>query len=161
MTYLPPNLMRPARLSEVQSPGILLKVGKYGAPFLVVGSATEEVAIFLGEDHRFQCFPLSKAQNWEGVAVEELEFELDPDAAVDLGEHRRWPGMMIRRDKTLNIAVVPGGPFSRGAVEVVVKTDLPPASEHAAIGFSKWRAFVRVDDDRVTVWECSVELPSE
>jgi hypothetical protein len=155
MTLLAASLMRPAKLSEVRSPGILLQVGQYGASFLVVGPAGEETAIFLDERHRFQSFRPSGAENWQGLAIEDVEFELDTAHAIDLGEARRSVGMMIRRDETLSIAVVPEGPFSRGAIEVRIQSGLPMASEGTFIGFLKWRAFVRADDEQRTVWENS------
>lgn len=160
MIHLPANLIRPANLRDVESPGVLLKTGRYGASFLVVGPPGGETAIFLDGDYRFQSFPLSKTENWSGLAVEGVQFELSIEDAYDLVEFRLAPGVMIRRETSLCIAVAPEGRFVRGLIEAPIQVDLPKGSDHSSLAFPSWRAFVKVEDERRVVWDCSIARQS-
>jgi hypothetical protein len=160
MKGLPPSFLRPANLSEVRAPAVLLQTAKYGAPFLVVGDGDEAAVIFLGEEHQFQSFAKSAAANWNGLAVENVEFEIDSASAVDLSVLGRTPGMLIRRAGLLTIAAIADGAFRR-TIEIPIQSNLPEGSEGLATGFTKWRAFVTVGKDQRLVWEYSLPVGNE
>ena len=156
MTYLLPQHLRPTKLSEAQSPSIVRQTGKYGASFLVAGADEQTMVIFLDGQYQFRAFRRSEASNWEGLEIESVELELDVEEAADLSSIGRAPGMMVRRDDVLTIVAVSDGPFRR-AIDVPVLSKLD-GSTGAAVGFPKWRAIVRVGDERRVVWECTVPV---
>ena len=69
--------VRPALLRDVRPPGVLLKTDDYGAPFLVVGDATDPDVIMLGGEYKFQSFKRSGGANYYGLAIEDVIFEID------------------------------------------------------------------------------------
>ena len=157
MTLLPPELLRPANLSEVRAPGLLLRVGKYGQPFLIVGTETDPDVIALEGEHRFHSFKRSAAENWSGLAIEDVQFEIDFAFAIDVSGCGRAPGTIVRKGRVLSIAAISSGSF-RQTIEIPIKGDLPESSPNEQVAFYAWRAFVMVGDERRTVWECALPL---
>jgi hypothetical protein len=153
--FLPPSLLRPALLGDVQTPGILLPTDKYGAPFLVIGDKGDPMAIFLGDDHKFQSFRRGKNEHWGGLAIEGIEIELQMGSAVDLVGPLKRPGMIIRKDDQLTFAAIAEGPFGR-TTEIPFQSGLPKATHGREVGFLEWRAVIAVGKDRYTVWSSSL-----
>lgn len=159
MTMLSPDLIRPAKLSDVQAPGILLPIDKYGAPFLVVGEANNPDVIFLDKQFKFVSFKRSEGSNYQGLAIENLKFEVAIETALDLAGYWRAPGMAIRKGKFLSILALSDDRLRR-TMEIQVATDLPEGTEGQSVAFTKWRAFVLIGERRRVVWENSLVLES-
>lgn len=160
MKALPPYLVRPALLSEVQPPGILLQIEKHGAPFLVVGEGDEIDVVCLGGQYQFRTFKRSTAESWSGLAIEGVEFEVNTDTAVDVMGFRRIPGIFIRKGKLLTIVAISDNNF-RQVVEIPIEKDLPEGSAGREVAFTECRAFVTVGKERRPVWEFSVPMEQD
>lgn len=157
MTRLPAAFVRPAKLKEVRAPGILLRVGKYGAPFLVIGDEDDLHAVFLEGQYKFRSFKLAKAENWSGLAIEDVEFELDLDSALDVSGYGRAPGSILRSGSSLSFAAIADDAFGR-TTEIPILTSLSEASPEERTVFCKWRALVIVGQERRVVWECEIPV---
>jgi hypothetical protein len=157
MTYLSPDQMRPALLSEVRSPGILLQTSKYSAPFLVIGDEDDADVICLDGDHKFQSFKRSGAQGWAGLAIEGIEFEIDPETAIDLVGFRKIPGLIIRKGSLLSITAMSDNAF-RQTIAIPVLSSLPEGSLNQEVAFTRWRVLVTVGKERRIVREFSMPL---
>jgi len=155
MTSLPATLLRPAKVSEVRAPGILLQVGKYGAPFLVAGDKGDLQAIFLDGSYKFRSFKLAKAENWSGLAVEDIEFDLDLESGLNVSGYGRSPGSMLRSGSLLSIAAIADDAFGR-TIDIPILTNLPGGSDNERTAFYSWRAFVMVGDHQRIVWESKI-----
>ena len=143
---IPAKFVRPCKLDGVKGPAILLPTSKHGEPFIVVGTGDAARVCFLGENYRFQAFPQAEGGNWNGIAVEGIEIELELDSAgSDLGT---MPGAMIRTGTELQLAVSirsHGFPESR---RVTVQSDLPAGGNGCDVVFTRWRAVIK-DGDKV------------
>lgn len=152
--------MRPAKLKDVGTPGILLQVGKYGAPFLVAGNKSDPVAVFLDGKYKFRSFKQLASENWDGLAIENVEFELDLESAIDLSGYNRIPGTIIRHGEQLSIAAIGDDAFGR-MIEIPLVEGLPSGAPEQRVAFFSWRAFVTVGEEWRTVWDCKIPVQRE
>src|SRR6185437_4438587 len=96
---------RPALLNEVKGPAILLPIDRYDEPFVVFGNGEDALVCFLGDNHKFHAFLQAKAQNYKGLAIEGVEFEVDLDSAYSLDASYMAAGSTIRSGTTLDLVV--------------------------------------------------------
>lgn len=146
---IPARFVRPCKLDSVKAPAVLLPTSKYGEAFIVVGAGDTAHVCFLGQKHRFQAFPQAAAENWNGLAVESIEIELElGSASSDIGA---VPGAMIRTGKELQLAVsVRSHGFPDGH-RVTVQSDLPAGGNGCDVVFTQWRAVVREGDTVIEI----------
>jgi hypothetical protein len=113
--------------------------------------------VFLEGQYKFRSFKLAKAENWSGLAIEDVEFELDLESAFDVSGYGRAPGWILRSGSLLSIAAIADEAFGR-TTEIPILTNLSEASSDERTAFCKWRVFVTVGDERRVVWECDIPV---
>lgn len=153
---IPIKYLRPVHLMDIQTPAIVLPVGKYGEPFFVVGKGEEAVAAFIGEAHTFETMPALDNTHWRGLAIEGLEIEVDPTSAYSLEESVRIIGSVVREGSGLALIARAQGPHGfKETFSFPIHDDLQQGAKEMRVGFARWKAVLR-DGDRI-VYEHSFE----
>jgi hypothetical protein len=153
MNYLPARLVRPAKLSEVAGPAIVLPNPGREEAFLVTGGEQPYVCFVTGS-YIGNGFPKEKAARWSGLAIEGVGFELDVTSAFRPAFIDQPLGALIRaKDELLMYVGTPSGHGFEEAIRVEVQTGFPSSSTEAEVGFTKWRATVGEGASRLVVFE--------
>jgi hypothetical protein len=154
--FLPPHVIRPAVLGDIKPPGILLPSDKYGATFLVFGEENDPTAVFLDGQYQFQSFKRGTNDHWAGIAIEDVQIELNFASIVDRMQDAKRPGMMIRKETQLAMRVIGERAF-RDSIELPVVVDLPEATHSQEGAFRDWRVVITSGDRRMPIWRCCLE----
>lgn len=119
---------------------LLLPRTKHEQSFLISQSEGHHVAVFLGDEHRFESFRCDKAENWKGLIIPSVTVEVDECSIFDADNGRLPKGTLLREKERLSLAAL--GRDSHGfkdEVLVPLVEGLQANREHCRAGFWKWR----------------------
>ena len=152
MDYLPVHLLRPATLDQVTGPAIVLPEPGREDAFLVTGGERPYVC-FIAGSYTGDGFLKEKAGSWSGVAIEDVNFQVDASSAFKPAVIDQPLGALIRVGAELQMFV--GTTDRHGfkeAARVTLLADLPVSSDNVEVGFTRWRAVVGEGTSRVVVF---------
>lgn len=139
---------RPGCLGEMTTPAFILPVDDYGEALAIFGNAKNRVAMFVGDQRRFDIMPADRNDRWRGILIENLNIEADLASAFSTESQPRTRGTLLRTATELKIfGNVKDGGLPR-AQSVVIATDLSSGPDRYEVGFRRW-SLVKRDGDRI------------
>jgi hypothetical protein len=142
MDYLPARLLRPAKLSEVSGPAIVLPDPGRDDAFLVTGGDQPYVC-FIEGNYVGDGFLKREAARWSGIAIEGVNFEVDRTSAFQPALIDQPLGALIRSGTELQVFVGAKERYGfREATRAALAADLPASSDNSEMGFTRWRAVI-------------------
>lgn len=137
-----------AALADARPLALLKPRSKYEQLILVGGTASEPVAIFIGNEHRFDSFECGTADGWKGLLIPDVQLAVDEATVFDPDEGVP-NGALVREGDRLMMAVQ--GQHSHGfrhQMQVTVVSALPAAREGCRAAFKRWHAFIGEGDEK-------------
>lgn len=148
----PVHLLRPATLSETRGPAMFFPFGRNGEVFAVTGAAPS-MAVFLDGTYAHEAFPCDAAGNWNGIAIEGVEIEVDLNSIYDINIHGLILGSVIRAADAISIvARVRSADSFKETRALPIIDSLPLATERLQAGFKYWQAVIRNSGERHVIY---------
>ena len=135
---IPLEFLRAANLSEVCGLGLLLPIDNFGETFLVT-SGEQAMAVFLTGQFAGHAFPLSMAENWVGLVIEQLEMQVDLSTAYSVDKDGPKLGSIIIEGNRSNIvaSVKDGGWTQTQRIPLGESVKLEAGA--CVVGFLSWQ----------------------
>lgn len=150
-SYVPARFLSFAKLSEVVGPAIVFPTTKYAETFLVTAGEGAR-AMFLEGSSVGMGFQQSLAENWDGMAISNIELEVDTSSMYSLSDGKR-KGSLVVVGSELAVTVQEKGPagFSQNFLYPVAGGQPLTVSDNS-VGFASWRAIVRDGERTIEVY---------
>lgn len=154
--FIPPTAARYSKLSDAQGPALFTPLDR-PEDLMFVGTSDTPYAVFLGGKYAGECFQLKLSENWEGMLIEQVRIEVDPNSAYSPDTDGKKALTIIRRGDAVGIMATlkERGGFAQKVT--VLASDAPEDVSALRLGFTRWRISIGDGGDRVTLWEITSE----
>lgn len=155
---IPASFLRPTRLPEIESRGLVLKSSRYASANLLIIGEEELTAAFLDDDFQYESMPCSKAESWSGLFIKDVELRVDPSSVYDLNGYFAPLGMLTFGSDGVCIVAKFGEnrtflrnkkiPFGFQGLEGRFPTE---------VGFTRWELGITVDHLWNSLWQVTIQ----
>lgn len=144
----PISAFKPGCLGEMTTPAFIMPVDSYCEPLAVFGNGEAMIAVFVGDQHRFEIMSAVDNDRWKGVLFQDLVIEIDLSSAFSTESEPLTKGALLRTSTELKLHGSIAEDGYRRVGTIVIANGLPPGPERYEIGFRRW-SLVKRDGDRI------------
>jgi hypothetical protein len=160
MPYLKPSRVRFVRISDIKGPALLIPHAR-PEDVLLIGSGDDPMVCFLAGRWKGESFRQRLAENWEGMAVEDLQLRVDINSAMAPNERGKHPLTAVRSRTGAGLFVRHKEDHFTQTIVCEVATDLGPGSDDTRIGFTRWKLVVVEGDDEIEIFAYDLDAEDE
>jgi hypothetical protein len=150
--FVPAEIVRPAELTSVVGPALMMTGPAYGEPILISEPSDHAFCCYLGKQCPFEIINENDFHHLSGGVIDGVKIELCFEgSAIDEG-NTSSPGMLVQNGTQLLLCLSTFRSMRAGLYPITKCQPPLEVAPHLRIGFQNWQIVRWVRDERFILW---------